>query len=110
MEGQNKKYISSEELKEHNKSGDLWISIQGKVYNVSDWAKDHPGGEVPLLNLAGQDVTDAFIAYHPGSAWKYLDPFFTGYHLRDFKVSEVCFLGSLDKWGFRARCVVSVWI
>ncbi|XP_057416310.1 delta(8)-fatty-acid desaturase 2-like [Lotus japonicus] len=85
----NKRYISSEELKEHNKQGDLWISIQGKVYNVSDWAKDHPGGEVPLLNLAGQDVTDAFIAYHPGSAWQYLDKFFTGYHLNDFQVSDV---------------------
>ncbi|CAL0318257.1 unnamed protein product [Lupinus luteus] len=84
-----KKYITSEELKEHNKAEDLWISIQGKVYNVTEWCKVHPGGDVPILNLAGQDVTDAFLAYHPGSAWKYLDNFFTGYHLKDFKVSEV---------------------
>ncbi|KAJ9171454.1 hypothetical protein P3X46_014821 [Hevea brasiliensis] len=88
MEGE-KKYITSEELKQHNKPGDLWISIQGKVYNVSDWVKEHPGGETPLLNLAGQDVTDAFTAYHPGTAWKYLDKLFTGYYLEDFKVSEV---------------------
>ncbi|KAH1080987.1 hypothetical protein J1N35_020748 [Gossypium stocksii] len=88
MEGK-KKYIIAEELKKHNKPGDLWISIQGKVYNVSDWAKEHPGGEIPLLNLAGQDVTDAFIAYHPGTAWKYLDKFFTGYYLQDFQVSDV---------------------
>lgn len=87
MEG-DKKYITGEELKQHNKEGDLWISIQGKVYNVSDWAHEHPGGDVPLLNLAGQDVTDAFIAYHPGTAWQYLDKFFTGYYLKDFKVSE----------------------
>jgi len=84
-----KKYITVEELKKHDKAGDLWISIQGKVYNVSDWLKDHPGGDVPLLHLAGQDVTDAFIAYHPGSAWKYLDNFFTGYYLKDFEISEV---------------------
>ncbi|XP_050237706.1 delta(8)-fatty-acid desaturase [Mercurialis annua] len=84
-----KKYISSEELKKHDKPGDLWISIQGKVYNVTDWMKEHPGGDIPLLNLAGQDVTDAFIAYHPGTAWKYLDNLFTGYYLEDFKVSEV---------------------
>ncbi|XP_039008323.1 delta(8)-fatty-acid desaturase-like isoform X3 [Hibiscus syriacus] len=82
-------YITADELKQHSKPGDLWISIQGKVYNVSDWAKEHPGGEIPLLNLAGQDVTDAFIAYHPGTAWQYLDKFFTGYYLEDFKVSEV---------------------
>lgn len=84
-----KKYITAEELKSHNKRGDMWISIQGKVYNVSEWAKEHPGGEVPLLNLAGQDVTDAFIAYHPGTAWSHLDNLFTGYHLQDFQVSEV---------------------
>ncbi|KAI4328422.1 hypothetical protein L6164_020779 [Bauhinia variegata] len=88
MEGE-KKYVTAEELKRHNKPGDLWISIQGKVYDVSEWAKQHPGGEVPILNLAGQDVTDAFIAYHPGTAWQYLDKFFTGYHLKDFEVSEV---------------------
>lgn len=84
-----KKYITAEELKEHNKPGDLWISIQGKVYDVSDWIKDHPGGDTPLLNLAGQDVTDAFIAYHPGTAWQYLDKVFNGYYIKDFTVSEV---------------------
>jgi len=85
----NRKYISSSDLAKHNQPGDLWISIQGKVYDVSAWAKQHPGGEIPLLNLAGHDATDAFIAYHPGTAWKYLDPLFTGFHLHDFKVSEI---------------------
>ncbi|XP_002511936.2 delta(8)-fatty-acid desaturase 2 [Ricinus communis] len=87
--GLEKKYITSEELKKHSSSGDLWISIQGKVYDVTEWMKEHPGGDTPLLNLAGQDVTDAFIAYHPGTAWAHLDKLFTGYYLEDFKVSEV---------------------
>jgi delta8-fatty-acid desaturase len=84
-----KKYITSEELLTHNKPEDLWISIQGKIYNVTDWAKIHPGGDVLIFNLAGQDVTDAFIAYHPGTAWKHLDNLFTGFHLEDYKVTEV---------------------
>ncbi|CAM8923818.1 unnamed protein product [Rhodiola kirilowii] len=88
-EEKRKKYITSSELRSHDKAGDLWISIQGKVYDVTKWSKDHPGGDVPLLNLAGQDVTDAFIAYHPGTAWKYLDKFFTGYYVSDNDVSEV---------------------
>ena len=79
MEKDNKKYITDEELKKHNRYDDLWISIHGKVYDVTDWVKEHPGGDVPILDLAGQDATDAFIAFHPGSAWKYLDRFFTGY-------------------------------
>ncbi|XP_010251589.1 PREDICTED: delta(8)-fatty-acid desaturase [Nelumbo nucifera] len=87
MEGE-RRYISSDELRKHNKAGDLWISIQGKVYDVTDWVKNHPGGDTPLLNFAGQDVTDAFVAYHPGTAWKLLDRFFIGY-LEDYHVSEV---------------------
>ncbi|KAK9208242.1 hypothetical protein WN944_000596 [Citrus x changshan-huyou] len=83
-----KKHISQQDLKGHNKPGDLWISVQGKVYNVTDWTKHHPGGDLPLLSLAGQDVTDAFVAYHPGAAWQYLDKFFTGYYLEDYTVSE----------------------
>ncbi|XP_049403450.1 delta(8)-fatty-acid desaturase-like [Solanum stenotomum] len=84
-----KKYITSEELKKHDKQDDLWISIQGKCYNVTDWVKDHPGGDIPIRSLAGQEATDAFIAFHPGTAWKYLDKFFTGYHLKDYEITEV---------------------
>ncbi|GKC51367.1 delta(8)-fatty-acid desaturase-like protein [Tanacetum coccineum] len=72
-----KTYITSEELQKHNKASDLWISIQGKVYNVTEWAKIHPGGGIPLMNLAGQDVIDAFIAFHSGSAWQHLNKLFT---------------------------------
>ncbi|KAJ0682055.1 Delta(8)-fatty-acid desaturase [Helianthus annuus] len=84
-----KKYITSKELKKHNNPNDLWISILGKVYNVTEWAKEHPGGDTPLVNLAGQDVTDVFIAFHPGNAWKHLDKLFTGYHLKDYQVSHI---------------------
>ncbi|GAB2234303.1 hypothetical protein Droror1_Dr00003550 [Drosera rotundifolia] len=80
-----KKYISTNELKTHNKKGDIWISIQGKIYDISMWVDSHPGGEHPLLILAGQDVTDVFIAFHPGSAWHELDKFFSGFHLKDYK-------------------------
>ncbi|XP_039121146.1 LOW QUALITY PROTEIN: delta(8)-fatty-acid desaturase-like [Dioscorea cayenensis subsp. rotundata] len=88
MENEKRRCISTEELEKHNKASDLWISIQGKVYDVTEWLKDHPGGELPLLNLAGQDATDAFIAFHHGISWKQLDRFFIG-HYSDYRVSEV---------------------
>ncbi|XP_017215879.1 delta(8)-fatty-acid desaturase [Daucus carota subsp. sativus] len=84
-----KKYITIEDLEKHNKPDDLWISIQGKVYNVTQWSKVHPGGDVLLLNMAGQDVTDAFIAFHPANVWGRLDKFFNGYHIKDYNVSDV---------------------
>ncbi|KAE8803308.1 hypothetical protein D1007_20895 [Hordeum vulgare] len=64
--------ISTKELQAHAATDDLWISISGDVYDVTPWLRHHPGGEVPLITLAGQDATDAFMAYHPPSAYKYL--------------------------------------
>lgn len=88
MEELRSRKISLEELKAHDKEGDLWVSIHGKVYDVTEWLHKHPGGDLPVLNLGGQDVTDAFIAYHPGSAWKLLDQFLIG-SLVNYQVSEI---------------------
>nr|GEZ21437.1 delta(8)-fatty-acid desaturase-like [Tanacetum cinerariifolium] len=104
-----KTYITSEELKKHNKASDLWISIQGKVYNVTEWAEIHPGGDIPLMNLAGQEVTGAFIAFHPGSAWQHYNKLFTGYHLKDYQVSKVSkdyrkLASEFAKGGMRISC------
>ncbi|KAK1326499.1 Delta(8)-fatty-acid desaturase [Acorus calamus] len=82
------RHITSDELLKHNQPSDLWISIQGKVYDVTDWLHSHPGGDIPLLSLAGQDVTDSFVAYHPPSAWRHLDRFLIG-RLSDYRVSDV---------------------
>ncbi|KAL3682921.1 hypothetical protein R1sor_000943 [Riccia sorocarpa] len=80
--------VSSEELRKHDKPGDLWISIEGKVYDVTEWLSRHPGGENALLSLAGQDVTDAFLAFHPGTAWSLLPQFQIGV-LTDYEVSPI---------------------
>ncbi|KAJ0959940.1 hypothetical protein J5N97_000280 [Dioscorea zingiberensis] len=60
----------------------------GKSLRRHGLAQGPPGGEIPLRDLAGQDATDAFVAYHPASAWKQLDRFFVGYY-SDYCVSEV---------------------
>ena len=57
--------ITWDALRLHVKEGDIWIAINGRAYNVSDWAKVHPGGELVLMHAAGKDATSAFNAYHP---------------------------------------------
>lgn len=42
-----------EELAKHNKQGDLWLAIHGKVYDVSAFMDDHPGGGDVLVDAAG---------------------------------------------------------
>jgi delta8-fatty-acid desaturase len=37
-----------------------------QVYNVTRWIESHPGGQLPLLSLAGRDATDAFASFHAG--------------------------------------------
>ena len=56
----NKEYTFTE-INKHNKLDDMWIIIDNKVYDVSNYLLKHPGGHRPLILLAGQDATDFFI-------------------------------------------------
>jgi cytochrome-b5 reductase len=49
-----------DEVRQHTSPGDLWLVIPNKVYDVSQWMDEHPGGSAVLLQEAGKDATDAF--------------------------------------------------
>jgi cytochrome b involved in lipid metabolism len=49
-----------EQVAEHNSDESLWIVVDGKVYDVTEFASEHPGGQKALQNHAGQDATQAF--------------------------------------------------
>uniref|UniRef100_A0A672TJ49 Cytochrome b5 heme-binding domain-containing protein n=1 Tax=Strigops habroptila TaxID=2489341 RepID=A0A672TJ49_STRHB len=56
-----------EEIRIHNGRGqgqEQWLVIDRKVYDVGRFSKRHPGGSRVLSHYAGQDATDAFIAFH----------------------------------------------
>jgi len=61
---QERKKISKGEVAKHDKDGDAWVVVGGKVYDLTEWVHRHPGGSIPLLQIAGRDATDAFRAYH----------------------------------------------
>jgi cytochrome b involved in lipid metabolism len=50
----------------HNKSSDCWTAINGEVYNVTSWIKDHPGGGGAIISLCGIDGSSAFNDQHGG--------------------------------------------
>lgn len=56
-----------EEVAKHNTKDDCWLTIGGKVYDVTEWLKDHPGGGTIVLLSAGQDATDIFTNFHDDS-------------------------------------------
>jgi len=45
---------SLEEVSKHASVDDMWIVIAGKVYDVTDWQHDHPGGDDVLQVNAGK--------------------------------------------------------
>uniref|UniRef100_A0A8C2F1K4 Fatty acid desaturase 2 n=1 Tax=Cyprinus carpio TaxID=7962 RepID=A0A8C2F1K4_CYPCA len=69
-----------EEAQKHTKSGDQWIVVERKVYNVSQWVKRHPGGLRIIGHYAGEDATEAFTAFHPDLPLvrKYMKPLLIG--------------------------------
>lgn len=57
--------VTTEELSKHSKIDDCYISIRGKVYNITRYMDYHPGGVSELFRGAGIDGTKLFDEYHP---------------------------------------------
>ena len=57
---------------------DLWVIIKGKVYDVTSYVDEHPGGDAILRN-AGRDSTEGFYGpQHPSRVFQILDDFLVG--------------------------------
>ncbi|KAL6952521.1 hypothetical protein U1Q18_020457 [Sarracenia purpurea var. burkii] len=54
------KVFTLAEISDHNKANDCWLLIGGKVYNVTKFLEDHPGGSEALLSATGKDATNDF--------------------------------------------------
>lgn len=48
------------EISKHCHKNSLWIVIHNKVYDVTKFLDDHPGGDAVLLENAGKDATYIF--------------------------------------------------
>ncbi|GAA5861266.1 hypothetical protein JCM8547_008538 [Rhodosporidiobolus lusitaniae] len=58
------KQFTQDEVAKHKDEGDLWIVIDAAVYDLSKFVDLHPGGAHVLLQVAGQDATEAFFGMH----------------------------------------------
>merc|ERR1719478_786089 len=54
-----------EEVAKHNNKESCWVILDDKVLDVTDFLKDHPGGELAILTFAGKDATEEFNMIHP---------------------------------------------
>ncbi|CAE8603931.1 unnamed protein product [Polarella glacialis] len=56
--------LTMEEVAKHSTPQDAWIVVNGDVYDVTKFAKVHPGGGGLLLEYAGKDASEDFFGLH----------------------------------------------
>jgi len=49
-----------DEIKQHRSSKSCWLVIHGKVYDVTKFLDQHPGGEEVMLDASGRNATQDF--------------------------------------------------
>ena len=82
-----------EEVEKHNKEDDCWIVVNNKVYDITTFLADHPGGKRVLLKVAGKDATTQFNQFHkPITLDKYGPGLFKGEIGESSKPKESAFM------------------
>ncbi|KAJ8899257.1 hypothetical protein K2173_017289 [Erythroxylum novogranatense] len=77
--GGESKVFTLAEVSEHNHHKDCWLVIEGKVYDVTSYLADHPGGDQVMLSATGKDATDDFEDVgHSTSARTTMEGFYVG--------------------------------
>ncbi|CAK9137048.1 unnamed protein product [Ilex paraguariensis] len=72
------KIYSKAEVSLHNKRTDCWIIIKEKVYDVTSYVEEHPGGDA-ILAHAGDDSTEGFFGpQHATRVFDLIDDFYIG--------------------------------
>ncbi|XP_047218385.1 cytochrome b5 isoform X2 [Girardinichthys multiradiatus] len=99
------KFYTLEDIRVHNMSNDTWLIIHNKIYDITSFLEEHPGGEEVLLEQAGSDATESFEDVgHSTDAREMLQQYYIGeLHMDDrkkdnTKEEEAKTSGELSSW------------
>lgn len=62
------KTYSLKDIAGHADNTSCWTAINGKVYDLTSFVSQHPGGPFRILSICGKDGSAAFTAQHGGQA------------------------------------------
>ncbi|KAK3277526.1 hypothetical protein CYMTET_14472 [Cymbomonas tetramitiformis] len=72
------KSYTAKEVAQHATRDDCWIILDNKVYDVTSYVDEHPGGDA-ILNHAGADSTEGFHGpQHPTRVFDIIEDFYIG--------------------------------
>ena len=73
-----RKTFTKEEVAQHNTATDAWIIVKNRVFDITEYVDEHPGGE-SILNDAGGDATEGFYGpQHPTTVEDHLEFYYIG--------------------------------
>jgi len=73
------KSYTMDEIRRHNKVRDCWFIYRGRVYDVTRFLEEHPGGEDVIMEVAGADGTSDFDdASHTDYALQQMEKYLIG--------------------------------
>lgn len=54
------------QVAEHADAASCWAVVEGKVYDLTAWVQQHPGGNQAIVAICGKDATEQFTKKHGG--------------------------------------------
>ena len=79
--------ITQSEVERANTEEKAWVVINGKVYDVTEFAEEHPGGEHLIQEVFGKDATEGFESVtHSDAAMEILEELYIGDLVPDAKL------------------------
>lgn len=71
--------FTREQVGKHSSEADAWIIVKNRVFDVTKFVGEHPGGKQILLDVAGKDATSDFADVgHSDSAVATMKKFLVG--------------------------------
>eukprot|EP00049_Salpingoeca_infusionum_P014927 m.286275 g.286275 ORF g.286275 m.286275 type:complete len:1080 (+) comp15779_c0_seq1:241-3480(+) len=73
------KEYTMDEVAAHTSKTDCWVVLHGKVYDLTSFLEDHPGGAASIMAYAGKDASKQFDMLHAADIIpKYADDYLVG--------------------------------
>ena len=76
------KIYTTEDVGNHKTSSSCWVTRGGRVYDVTAFLPDHPGGDDFILKYAGQDIEETMKSPeehdHSDSAYDMMEEYVVG--------------------------------